>query len=283
MQLLFLLVLPTVSQAFSVFHTPRIAPNHAPISLVRRDMVRNFGGPGFRKQPPPPPPPPPTPEPLEQPPQQFEVVETQETPRVGKDLPSLSDLTNMFKKQANLDTVLKNKNEIRENIVSGEAGSRGELFFLTQFSVLGCVAFGGLPIVGDLLMFLLGPGLSLLGLITIVLAIQDLGPSLSPWPVVSTRTQLVTTGTYGQVRHPIYAGLIALSVGFSILTGDANRLLITALLQFVLQQQTAFEEQDLVENFPVEYPAYQEEVTGKFFPEALLDEMPWKKKKGDVV
>jgi protein-S-isoprenylcysteine O-methyltransferase Ste14 len=107
--------------------------------------------------------------------------------------------------------------------------------------------------------------------------VTGLGGGLSPFPVPvdSSDEGVVSEGIYGQLRHPMYAGLLASCAGFSILTGSATRLLLTALLIYVLDVKSNFEEEELIKKYPVEYEAYMKEVEGKFFPQKLLDELPW--------
>jgi protein-S-isoprenylcysteine O-methyltransferase Ste14 len=142
---------------------------------------------------------------------------------------------------------------------------------------LFCILIGGVPFFGDLLKFLLGPELFVVGLAAIFLGAKNLGGGLTPFPVPveSSEEGLVSDGIYEQVRHPMYAGLLASCAGFSILTGSATRLLLTALLIYVLDVKSDFEEEGLMRKYPVEYVAYMKEVEGKFFPQKLLNNLPW--------
>lgn len=181
-------------------------------------------------------------------------------------------------KNFDISSLTDNAEEIRANVMDGTFGERGEIYVAAQMGLLLCVAIGGIPIVGDLLMLILGPGLLLAGAAVSVIALKDMGGALSPWPVPSDSNDgLVTDGLFAQVRHPIYAGLLAACAGFSIISGSATRLLITAVLIYVLDVKSDFEEDALIQKFP-EYTSYQDTVTGKFFPQALLDELPWTNK-----
>jgi len=165
---------------------------------------------------------------------------------------------------------------LRENLTSGKVGERGELYTAAQVVVMFCLLIGGVPIVGNAATILGGPCLLLAGLAVSFLAFKDLGSSLSPWPSPPTASdgKLVTTGIYEQMRHPMYAGLLAACAGFSIVTGSANRLLLTAVLLYVLDVKSDKEEEELAKVFP-DYGAYKSKVPGKFFPQAVLDELPW--------
>jgi protein-S-isoprenylcysteine O-methyltransferase Ste14 len=101
-----------------------------------------------------------------------------------------------------------------------------------------------------------------------------MGTSLSPWPI-PTGEDLITTGLFGKIRHPLYAGLIALMGGLSIATGSAERLILTVALFYTLDIKSDFEERELAKQYST-YDDYKKVVTGKFFPSELLDLLPWK-------
>jgi protein-S-isoprenylcysteine O-methyltransferase Ste14 len=186
------------------------------------------------------------------------------------------DLSSL-QKYIDISSLTDNAEKILANTKEGEFGQRGEVYVAAQFGLLFCILIGGVPFFGDLLKFLLGPELFLIGFAAIFLSATGLGGGLTPFPVPveSSEEGLVSDGIYGQVRHPMYAGLLASCAGFSIFTGSATRLLLTALLIYVLDVKSNFEEDGLIKKYPVEYAAYMKEVEGKFFPQKLLDELPW--------
>ena len=178
----------------------------------------------------------------------------------------------------NFDGVIGNIERIQANTMEGEIGQRGELYTLAQFAILLCILIGGVPVIGNVLLLVLGPGLLIAGSAIMVIALNDLGDALTPWPVPPQGDSgLKTSGLYAQVRHPIYAGLLASMAGLSIITGSANRLLLTAVLLYSLNVKSDYEEEELLNKFP-EYGAYKEKVTSKFFPSALTEVLPWGKK-----
>lgn len=175
-------------------------------------------------------------------------------------------------------TILENLEAVKDNIFSGgEVGTRGEVYFAIQFSILICILIGTVPVVGKLLFGILGPSLLLGGIAVSLLAATRLGKALSPWPVPTDNASLLTDGFFGQVRHPIYAGLLAACLGLSLVTESVTRLILTALLYYVLDLKTNFEEAALLERFGVDYEDYQQKVKGKLFPSAVLDVLPWRK------
>src|SRR4051812_745124 len=70
------------------------------------------------------------------------------------------------------------------------------------------------------------------------------------------RPQLIATGPYARVRHPIYAGVVLALLGTAIVTGIALLLIALAMSAFFLI--SAFrEERHLRTEFPEGYRAYQ--------------------------
>jgi len=142
---------------------------------------------------------------------------------VTSDSPSMEDLKdgamNAFN---NLDLSLDlDVDTIKNNIMDGEFGERGEALVAAQFALLGCVLLGGIPIpiINNLLTFLGGPALMLGGIAIILTALNDLSSrNLTPFLKPVSGGSLMTDGIYGEMRHPTYAGVIALCAGFSILS-----------------------------------------------------------------
>jgi protein-S-isoprenylcysteine O-methyltransferase Ste14 len=124
-------------------------------------------------------------------------------------------------------------------------------------------------------MLLLGPALLLAGVATMALGVKELGPSLTPWTAPAEGGQLVTGGVFEYVRHPRYAGLVSACAGLSVVTGSANRLLLMAVLLYVLDLATNREEEALSKKYAGQYESYKERVPGKFVPQQLLDLLPW--------
>lgn len=189
-------------------------------------------------------------------------------------------------------------------------GGKGEIYVAAQYMLLFCAIRGKIPLLGSLISFLLGPALLCIGLATYYLAVSDFGfvESLSPWSIVvpsstmlvskkngdegklldfgvingSGKTNaasgkfdrpLVTDGrVYSEMRHPIYAGLLYVMAGFSIWSGSAMRLLLTAALYYALDQKANAEEEELLNNkkFKKGYESYKDRVKGRFVPERYV-------------
>ncbi|MGO9976710.1 MAG: methyltransferase family protein [Solirubrobacteraceae bacterium] len=67
---------------------------------------------------------------------------------------------------------------------------------------------------------------------------------------------LVTSGPYRFVRHPIYSGLLAGVLGTALVTNLIG-LIIVAILGAYFYYSASVEEKNLTETFPTAYPAYR--------------------------
>ncbi|MFK8055353.1 MAG: isoprenylcysteine carboxylmethyltransferase family protein [Saprospiraceae bacterium] len=92
-----------------------------------------------------------------------------------------------------------------------------------------------------------------------LVALVQLGTNLTPWPSPKTNSSLVTTGTFGWARHPIYASLIWFAVGLSLGYMSLWRFVVTALLILLFIKKSTFEESMLHERFEA-YAAYAKRV-----------------------
>ena len=68
--------------------------------------------------------------------------------------------------------------------------------------------------------------------------------------------ELVTSGPYRFVRHPIYSGLLAGGLGTALVTNLIG-LIIVAILVGYFYYCASVEEKNLTETFPTVYPAYR--------------------------
>ncbi|KAH8085643.1 isoprenylcysteine carboxyl methyltransferase [Aureococcus anophagefferens] len=74
----------------------------------------------------------------------------------------------------------------------------------------------------------------------------------------------LANGVFALSRHPIYAGLVVASAGFSVATVSFQRALVTGMLFLLLDSKSEYEEKKLREVHPA-YRAYAQ-TTPKFFP-----------------
>jgi protein-S-isoprenylcysteine O-methyltransferase Ste14 len=68
--------------------------------------------------------------------------------------------------------------------------------------------------------------------------------------------ELVTSGPYRYIRHPIYSGLLAGLLGTALVTNLIG-LIIVAILGGYFYYSASVEEKNLTATFPMTYPAYR--------------------------
>ena len=107
---------------------------------------------------------------------------------------------------------------------------------------------------------------SFLGLLTIIIAsivmlkaIRDLGINLSPFPRPIANGNLITTGIYRFIRHPMYYSLILISFGIFIINLSFYYLCLTIILAFVIKFKIILEEKFLKNKFK-NYFLYKDKV-----------------------
>jgi protein-S-isoprenylcysteine O-methyltransferase Ste14 len=77
--------------------------------------------------------------------------------------------------------------------------------------------------------------------------------------------QLITTGPYEKVRHPMYTVLILFFFGLSLVSANLIVILFAVLLMFAFPFWVRVEEEKMIEVFGEEYIDYMKR-TGRFFP-----------------
>ncbi|HEX6808031.1 MAG TPA: isoprenylcysteine carboxylmethyltransferase family protein, partial [Gemmatimonadaceae bacterium] len=75
-------------------------------------------------------------------------------------------------------------------------------------------------------------------------------------PAMKEGHELVTSGPYAFVRHPIYSGIILAALG-TALTGTVFGAIVFVAATAVLISRVGREEQIMLELFPGVYPSYQ--------------------------
>ena len=70
--------------------------------------------------------------------------------------------------------------------------------------------------------------------------------------------ELVTTGPYAKIRHPIYAGLLLALLGTAVAVGWYWLVAFGVLGAYFVYSATV-EERDMAKRFPEAYPAYRQE------------------------
>ena len=106
--------------------------------------------------------------------------------------------------------------------------------------------------------------LQLVGIVVLVVAMINLGRSLTPLPSPVAHGELRTGGLYRLVRHPIYTAIMALAIGSAVRSYNVVAAAATVALIAWFMLKARWEENQL----SVRYPAYEEYAarTPRFVP-----------------
>ena len=147
-------------------------------------------------------------------------------------------------------------------------GKRSEGYVVVQLILFGLIAAAPLARWGALNLGWAGRGVGVaLGAAGGVLALAGLvglGRNLSPLPKPKQDSELVESGVYGLVRHPIYGGLLLGALGWGLLTSSGLALVFSAALWVLFELKSRREEAWLAEMF-AGYAAYRRR-TKRFWP-----------------
>ena len=110
-----------------------------------------------------------------------------------------------------------------------------------------------------LIFTILGIVISILGLIIAIKALKDLGDNLTPLPYPMKDSNLIKINSYKNTRHPLYKGIILISLGIFMLNLSLLHLFLLISLAYVLRMKALKEEENLKIKFP-EYAQYIKKV-----------------------
>lgn len=108
--------------------------------------------------------------------------------------------------------------------------------------------------------WILGAAICAFGLATAIWARRTLAGNWSSEVTFKQSHELIRTGPYHFVRHPIYTGLILMCLGTAIAPGQVHSWLGFLLLCVGFWIKLKQEERLMLQHFPDEYPAYQSQV-----------------------
>jgi len=146
--------------------------------------------------------------------------------------------------------------------------SHGEYLVLLQgallagFAILPVYRLPGFTIKSTQLLnftWIIASILSLSALILIAKGLIDLGKNLTPLPYPIEDGELVQTGIYGIVRHPLYSGLIFAALAWAMFQFSLSHLIATVILLIFFDIKANREETWLSEKYP-DYSEYREQV-----------------------
>ena len=106
---------------------------------------------------------------------------------------------------------------------------------------------------------IMGLTISIQGLIISIQALVDLGDNLTPLPFPMNDSNFIKSNSYKNVRHPVYKGLLFISLGICIFSFSLIHIFLFLLLAYILKIKAKKEEERLKIKF-YEYEKYIAEV-----------------------
>jgi protein-S-isoprenylcysteine O-methyltransferase Ste14 len=107
-----------------------------------------------------------------------------------------------------------------------------------------------------LLPFWLGAAVTIAGLLFAIWAREHLGSNWSRSVTIKQGHELITTGPYAVVRHPIYTGILTGFLGMAIAISQARGLIVFVLIFVALWIKLRMEEQWMRSQFGEAYATY---------------------------
>ena len=136
-------------------------------------------------------------------------------------------------------------------------------FVVVQAVLLGILFFGPIHLNADAsitphkgLLLWLGYGIFMLGILIALIAAFHLGKNLTPLPRPKENAELIQRGLYRFVRHPIYFGVIVLSLGWGLIQQSTLVWLYVVIIAIFFDIKSRKEEQWLQAKFSA-YADYQ--------------------------
>jgi protein-S-isoprenylcysteine O-methyltransferase Ste14 len=123
------------------------------------------------------------------------------------------------------------------------------------FAIAGALR-GGSPAVPSVILATAGAVLFACGLALAVWARLHLGRNWGMPMTQRTEPELVTSGPYRLVRHPIYSGLLAAMLGTALVDNLLGLIIVAVLVAYFYYSGTV-EERNLTATFPTAYPQYK--------------------------
>lgn len=138
---------------------------------------------------------------------------------------------------------------------------------LILFALLGGATIL-LPTSKTAIQWVIGISITLIGIAIALLAFREhsrvnqSGPKALPTP--NQQADLITSGLYQRIRHPIYTGVLLVALGVTVWHGHIVTLIASLLLLGLLTYKSMYEEELLREQYP-NYAVYMQ-TTGRFLP-----------------
>lgn len=138
-------------------------------------------------------------------------------------------------------------------------GPRGEGWVAIQGVLLVLVAIGGV-VEGRFTVdgwLVVGASMVLVGGAVAVAGVLALGRGLTPLPHPNEQGELISSGVYGLVRHPIYSGIVLAALGYGIAMHALVTAVVGALVLLAFFTAKSMREEVWLERRYPDYPAYR--------------------------
>jgi protein-S-isoprenylcysteine O-methyltransferase Ste14 len=144
---------------------------------------------------------------------------------------------------------------------SESRASRGLHVFLANAALLVEIPVRGLGRFMPVFPLIMAAGVVVeaVGLCVAIWARRHLGRNWSGEITIKVEHQLIRSGPYRSLRHPIYTGLLAMYVGPALVTGEWLALIGVAMAAFAYWRKIRLEETALEAAFGADYDAYRRE------------------------
>lgn len=112
--------------------------------------------------------------------------------------------------------------------------------------------------------YFVGRALEVIGIVILLISFYDLRKSLTALPLPKENGTLQIHGLYKYVRHPMYVGVLTLSLGIAVASGSLLKYLLVLGLYILFSFKSRYEEKLLLAKYPG-YKAYMKK-THRFLP-----------------
>jgi protein-S-isoprenylcysteine O-methyltransferase Ste14 len=103
-----------------------------------------------------------------------------------------------------------------------------------------------------------------IGFSMIIIAIVQLNKYITPFPTPKQGSQLIQTGLFKYVRHPIYTGIVIVAFSLATYNGSLWQIVVSLLLLILFYFKSSYEEKQLAKMFS-DYSNYKCKA-GRFLP-----------------
>ncbi|MBE9190205.1 isoprenylcysteine carboxylmethyltransferase family protein [Gloeocapsopsis crepidinum LEGE 06123] len=143
----------------------------------------------------------------------------------------------------------------------GEYWVLAQAFLILSFVILPIYQPAMLGELSKLIYFVwaIAFGIGLVAAVFLLKGLWDLGDSLTPLPYPKNNGQLVQTGVYSVVRHPLYSGVILAALSWTMFVLSLSHLVGTAILFTFFDAKASKEEAWLIQRY-LDYPDYCQRV-----------------------